>query len=170
MYNVAQLNIARAKAPLDDPLLAEFMAKLDEVNALADRSPGFIWRLQSDTGSATDIRAFEDPRMLVNMSVWKSIEALFDFTYRTAHTKVMNRRKEWFEPPAGPHLVLWWSPAGTIPTVVEAQQRLEHLARHGPSATAFTFKARFPPPADASSRAAPRGRDEGRPHGVAPAE
>ena len=147
VHHIAQLNIALAKAPLDDPLLADFMAQLDAVNAMAEASPGFVWRLKSDSGNATDIRAYDDPRMIVNMSVWESIDALFAFTYKTAHTKVMNRRKQWFEPLPGPHLVLWWVPAGTIPTVAEAQQRLQYLAQHGPSATAFTFKVRFVPPA-----------------------
>jgi uncharacterized protein DUF3291 len=144
--HIAQLNIARAKAPLDTPLLADFVAQLDAVNALAEASPGFVWRLKSDSGNATDIRAYDDPLMIVNMSVWESIEALFDFAYKTSHTKVMNRRKEWFEPFPGPHMVLWWVPAGTVPSVEEAKRRLDHLAAHGPTATAFTFKARFPAP------------------------
>jgi hypothetical protein len=144
-HHIAQLNIALAKAPLEDPLLADFMAQLDAVNAMAEASPGFVWRLKSDSGNATDIRAYDDPRMIVNMSVWESIDALFAFTYKTAHTKVMNRRKEWFESLPGPHMVLWWIEPGTIPTVAEAQRRLDHLTQHGPTATAFTFKARFQP-------------------------
>jgi hypothetical protein len=152
--HLAQLNIARAKAPLDDPLLADFMARLDAVNALAERTPGFVWRLKSDSGNATDIRAFDDPRMLVNMSVWESVDALFAFTYRTAHTQVMNRRKEWFEPLPGPHLVLWWVPAGAVPTLDEARRRLDHLAAHGPTPAAFTFKGRFPAPAALTTTAA----------------
>jgi len=157
-HHIAQLNIARARAPLDDPLLADFVAQLDAVNALAEASPGFVWRLKSDSGNATDIRAYDDPLMIVNMSVWESIEALFDFAYRTSHTKVMNRRKEWFESLPGPHLVLWWIPAVTIPTVEEAKRRLEHLAQHGPTAMAFTFKVRFPAPVEMMGRAASRGR------------
>ncbi len=169
-YHIAQLNIARARVPLDDPLLADFMAQLDAVNAMAEASPGFVWRLKTDSGNATDIRAYDDPRMIVNMSIWDSIEALFAFTYKTAHTKVMNRRKEWFEPLAGPHLVLWWIPVGAEPTVVEAQQRLEYLAHHGPTATAFTFKVRFAPPLETVGEATSRGHPaEGRPYGVAPA-
>jgi len=169
-HHIAQLNIARARAPLDDPLLADFMAQLDSVNALAEASPGFVWRLKSDSGNATDIRAYDDPLMIVNMSVWESIDALFDFAYRTSHTKVMNRRKEWFESLPGPHMVLWWIAAGTVPTVAEAKRRLDHLAAYGATATAFTFKVRFPPPENFVG-AAPRGRPiEGRPHGVAPTE
>ncbi len=145
-WHLAQLNIARARAALDDPLLADFMAQLDAVNALAERSPGFVWRLQSGSGNATDIRAFDDPRMIVNLSVWESPEALFDFTYRTAHTGVMARRREWFERPEGPHLVLWWIPAGSLPTIPEAKERLVHLARHGSTACAFTFEQCFRAP------------------------
>src|SRR5882724_7703780 len=147
-HHIAQLNIARAKAPLDQPLLADFVAQLDAVNALAEASPGFVWRLKSDSGNATDIRAYDDPLMIVNMSVWESIEALFDFAYKTSHTKVMNRRKEWFESLSGPHMVLWWIPAATIPTVEDAKRRLDHLAAHGPTTTAFTFKVRYPPPTE----------------------
>jgi len=164
-HHIAQLNIARARAPLEDPLLADFVARLDTFNALAEASPGFVWRLKSDSGNATDIRAYDDPLMIVNMCVWESIEALFDFAYRTSHTKVMNRRKEWFESLPGPHLVLWWIPAGAIPTVEEAKRRLDHLAAHGATATALTFKARFPAPVEMLVGAAPRGRPaEGRPH------
>jgi len=152
--HLAQLNIALAKAPLDDPLLADFMAQLDAVNALAESTPGFVWRLKSDSGNATDIRAFDDPRMIVNMSVWDSVDALFAFTYKTAHAKVMNRRKEWFEPLPGPHMALWWIPVGTRPTVDEAKQRLDHLDTHGPTAAAFTFKVRFPPPVDLAVKTA----------------
>ena len=147
-HHIAQLNIARAKAPLDTPLLADFVAQLDAVNALAEASPGFVWRLKSDSGNATDIRAYDDPLMIVNMSVWESIDALFHFAYRTSHTKAMNRRKEWFESLPGPHMVLWWIPAGRFPTVEEAKWRLDHLEVHGPTATAFTFKARFAAPVE----------------------
>jgi hypothetical protein len=153
-WHLAQVNIARAQAPLDDPLLADFMAKLDAVNALAERSPGFVWRLQDDTGNATDIQAFDDPRMIVNMSVWDSLETLFDFTYRTAHTGVLARRREWFERLGGPHLALWWMPAGTLPSVTEAKERLAHLAQHGPTARAFTFKQRFLAPVSTPQTAA----------------
>ena len=143
-YHLAQLNVARALAPLDDPLLAGFMARLDDINALADRSPGFVWRLQSETGNATDIQATKDPCLLVNLSLWESLESLFDYVYRSGHAEVMRRRKEWFEPRRGPHLVLWWVPAGRLPTVEEALERLDRLRREGPTAEAFTFKERFP--------------------------
>lgn len=145
-FHLAQFNIARAKAPLDDPLLADFMARLDEINALAEDSPGFVWRLQSDSGNATDIQAYDDPRMLINMSLWESAEVLFDYVYRSGHSKVMARRKEWFDRFDGPYVVLWWVAAGHRPDLQEAQERLEHLQSHGPTSQAFTFKQRFPPP------------------------
>jgi hypothetical protein len=145
-WHIAQLNVGRVVAPTDSPALAEFMAALDGVNALADDSPGFVWRLKSDSGNATDIQVSADPRFLVNMSVWQSVEALFDYVYRTVHTKFMVRRREWFEPPVEAYLVLWWVPSGHIPTVEEAMVRLAHLRASGPSPYAFTFKDRYPPP------------------------
>jgi Domain of unknown function (DUF3291) len=145
-WHIAQLNVGRTLAPPDSPQIADFMAALDAVNALADASPGFVWRLKSDSGNATDILVSSDPNFLVNMSVWDSIEALFDFVYRTAHTAVMARRREWFEKPSQAFLVLWWIPAGHVPSTEEALARLEHLRREGPSAHAFTFKQRYPHP------------------------
>jgi hypothetical protein len=145
-WHIAQLNVGRTLAPPDSPQIADFMAALDAINALADTSPGFVWRLKSDSGNATDILVSSDPNFLVNMSVWDSIEALFDFVYRTAHTAVMARRREWFEKPSQAFLVLWWIPAGHVPSIEEALARLEHLRREGPSAHAFTFKQRYPHP------------------------
>lgn len=145
-WHIAQMNVATALQPLDDPLLADFVAALDGINALADASPGFVWRLQSESGNATDIQAAEDPRFIVNMSVWESTEALFAFVYRTGHRAVMARRREWFARPDGPHQVLWWVRAGALPTVEEGLARLARLAAEGPTPAAFTFKAAFPPP------------------------
>jgi hypothetical protein len=153
-FQLAQLNIARALAPMDDPLMAEFVARLDEVNALADSSPGFVWRLQDESGNATSIQAFDDPRLLANMSVWESLEALFSYVYRSDHTKVLARRREWFEMPNGPQLVLWWVPSGHRPDLAEAKSRLERLTRDGPTADAFTFKKHFPPPTGQTGAAA----------------
>ena len=102
-YQLAQINIAQTVAPLDDPRLADFVARLDEINALADESPGFVWRLQSESGNASDIQAFADPRLLINLSVWDSLESLFGYVYRSGHTAVMARRREWFERPSRPH-------------------------------------------------------------------
>lgn len=148
-WHIAQLNVARAVAPLDSPELADFMAALDGVNALAEAAPGFVWRLKSDNGNATDIKVENDPKFIVNMSVWESVEALFDFVYRSAHTEVMVRRREWFEKPAEAFQVLWWVPAGHTPTIEEAMARLAHLRAHGPTARAFTFKERYPKPDEA---------------------
>jgi hypothetical protein len=141
---LAQVNIALPRAPVDSPLLAEFVALLDPVNALADRSPGFVWRLQDETGNATSIPVLGDERLIVNMSVWETIEALWDFAYDGDHLKVMRRRREWFER-IEMHMALWWVPAGHHPTVAEAEERVEHLREHGPTPFAFTFKRRFGP-------------------------
>ena len=123
--------------------MAEFVAALDRVNALAEASAGFIWRLKDDSGNATDIVAFDDPAIIINMSLWRSIEDLFDFTYRTSHSVVMAKRRDWFDKMDLPHLALWWVPVGTPPTVLDARGRLELLAKNGPTAQAFTFKQRF---------------------------
>ena len=145
-WQIAQLNVGRVLAPTDSPILAEFMAALDGVNALADTAPGFVWRLKSDSGNATDIIVSADSLFLINMSVWESVEALFDFVYRSMHTKYMARRREWFEKPVEQYLVLWWVPVGHVPTPQEALARLEHLRANGPSLHAFTFREKYPAP------------------------
>ena len=145
-FDIAQLNVGRAVAPLDDAVMADFMNWLDEINALAERSPGFVWRLQGDSGNNTDLKVTGDPLFIVNLSVWSSIEALYDFTYHSDHRTVFKRRHEWFEPLGRPNTVLWWQHAGTLPTADEALARLDRLKRHGPTPEAFTFKDRFSPP------------------------
>lgn len=145
-YHVAQLNIALPREPLDTPLLAEFVELLEPVNALADASPGFVWRLQTEDGDATAVRGFGDDRLIVNMSVWTSIDALADFVYGDAHLAVMRRRREWFHRFEAAFTVLWWVPAGHRPTVAEAEERLERLRRDGPSPQAFTFQRPFAAP------------------------
>lgn len=145
-WHIAQINVGTALYPLDDPGMAGFMARLDAINALADASPGFVWRLQSASGNATDIRAGDDPRFIVNMSVWTSPEALFAFVYKTGHREVMVRRREWFGRPPGAYQALWWTEADRVPTVAEGLARLARLDRDGPTPEAFTFKTRFPPP------------------------
>jgi hypothetical protein len=145
-YHVAQLNVARAVAPLTDRRLAAFMARLDEINALAECSQGFVWRLQGDGGNATDVRIGDDPLVIVNLTVWETIDDLFAFTYRSDHRTVFARRFEWFERWSGPSVVLWWQPAGVAPTLDDALDRLAVLASRGPSDYAFTFKQRFPAP------------------------
>ena len=146
-HQIAQLNVARAVASLDDPRMADFVALLDEVNLLAEQSPGFVWRMQGPSGNATDLRVGDDPLVIVNLTVWHSPDDLFAFTYRTDHRSVFARRFEWFERWGGPSVVLWWQPAGTIPTVDEAFHRLQLLADHGPTPEAFTFKQQFTAPA-----------------------
>jgi len=145
-YQIAQLNVARAVAPLDDPRLADFMALLDQVNLLAEQSPGFVWRLQGASGNATDLKVEDDPGVIVNLTVWDSPDDLFAFTYRSAHRSVFARRFEWFERWEGPSTTLWWQPAGTIPTIEDAFRRLQILADRGATVEAFTFKQRFAPP------------------------
>ena len=152
-WHVAQLNIGRMVAPIAAPEVADFVANLEPINALADRSPGFVWRLQTEEGNATSVHAFDDELLLLNMSVWESIEALRAFTYTTAHTAVLRRRAEWFERLAEAHLVLWWVPAGHLPSVNEAIERLERLRRDGPTPAAFTFRAPFA--ADAAGPGSP---------------
>jgi heme-degrading monooxygenase HmoA len=148
-HHLAQVNIATLRAPLDGPELAGFVAQLEPINALADRSPGFVWRLQTEDGDATAIRPFDDDRVMVNLSVWESFETLRAFVYSTRHLEVMRHRRAWFSRMADPYLALWWVPAGTIPTVAEAKRRLELLARSGPTPAAFTFRDPFPEPAGA---------------------
>lgn len=145
-FHLAQVNIALPRAPVDSELLADFMAALAPINALADRSPGFVWRLQTEDGDATAIRPYPDDRILVNMSVWQSREALAEYVYRSDHTPFMRRRREWFEHMGTPYMALWWLPAGDLPTLADAVERLDHLRDYGPTPFAFTFRDAFPPP------------------------
>jgi hypothetical protein len=145
-HHLAQLNIGRILAPLESEQLSDFVEALDPINELADAAPGFVWRLQTEDGDATAIRAFADDMLLLNMSVWASFDALSAFVYRTDHREVMRGRRQWFERMAEAYLVLWWVPAGHIPTVAEAVERLERLRADGPSPEAFTFRTPFPPP------------------------
>lgn len=145
-YHLVQLNIGRMLAPLDDPAMAGFVTRLEEINALAERSPGFVWRLQSEEGDATSIRPFDDERILVNMSVWESIESLREYAFRSAHSELLKQRRQWFEKFERAYSVMWWIEAGYLPTVEEARQRLEHLQQHGETPAAFTFQKTFPPP------------------------
>ncbi len=145
--HIAQVNIGRVKGPPNSAVMAPFMARLAEINEFADRAPGFVWRLQTPAGDATYLRPYDDERILINMSVWDSLESLKAYVYRTAHAEVMRRRQEWFERFSGVYLALWWAPAGHIPDVEEAKQRLAHLEVHGPSPFAFTFKTVFDPAA-----------------------
>jgi hypothetical protein len=145
-FHVAQVNLGRTRGPVDSELMREFMEALDPVNAVADQSPGFVWRLQTEEGNATALHVFDDDGLIVNMSMWESIEALRAFVYSTpAHLHVMKRRREWFER-MDVYLALWWVPAGHIPTLAEAEERVTLLSAIGPSPEAFTFRRHFPPP------------------------
>lgn len=152
-YRLAQLNIARMKAPLESPLLADFVANLDRVNALAEASPGFVWRLQTEEGDATALRPAGDD-VLVNLSVWRDIAALRDFVYRSGHVEIMRRRHEWFER-MDVYMALWWVPQAHRPTVAEALHKLEWLRRHGPTAEVFTFRQPFAAPDTGPGAASP---------------
>lgn len=142
---MAQLNVGRLRAPMDDPLIEDFRTNLDPVNALAEASPGYVWRLHDDSGNATGITAFDDELEILNLTVWESIEALADFTYRSGHVEFLRRRRQFFEASTEPTLCLWWVPEGTIPTVDDALARLAHLRANGPTPTAFTFAQRYEP-------------------------
>jgi hypothetical protein len=146
-FHIAQVNIGRVKGPMDSEVMHGFASRLEEINALADGTQGFVWRLQGSGGNATELRPFAgDDTLLINMSVWETVEALKQYTYRTAHAELLRERHLWFEKLAGVYMVLWWVPAGHIPSVEEAKQRLEHLEAHGPTAYAFTFQRAFAPP------------------------
>ena len=146
-YHLAQINVGLLKAPLDHASMAEFVELLEPVNALADRSPGFVWRLVGEgEPDATGMRPFGED-LLINLSVWEGVDALWDFTYRTDHLELLRRRRSWFDRLSCAHLALWWVPAGTVPTLEEGGRRLEALRAKGPSVEAFTLRDRFDPPA-----------------------
>jgi Domain of unknown function (DUF3291) len=138
--HLAQINVARLLAPIDDPRTAEFVSALEPINALAERAPGFVWRLQTQDGDATAIRAFDDELMIVNMSVWTSLKALADYAYRSGHVAYLRRRKEWFEGRVEAHQALWWVETGHHPNIAEGLERLAHIRAHGPGPEAFTFR------------------------------
>jgi hypothetical protein len=144
-YELAQLNIGVLKGPLDSPLLADFVANLDRINAVAEASPGFVWRLQTDEGDATALRPLGE-ETLVNMSVWKDVASLRNYVYRSAHTEVMRRRREWFEQMSEAFMVLWWVPQGHRPSVQEAIAKLNLLRKAGPTEEAFTFRHAYAAP------------------------
>ena len=145
-HHLAQINVARMRAPLDDPGMAEFFANLPPINALAEQSPGFVWRLQSDSGDATSIKVYDDDMIIVNLTVWENSESFRAFVYKSDHYRFLRDRKRWFEKFDGPYYAMWWIPAGHIPTTDEAKERLEHLRTHGETEYAFSFKKVFPAP------------------------
>lgn len=150
-FHLAQVNVARLLEPLDSPQLAGFVAALEPINALADDAKGFVWRLQTEDGDATAIRAFDDDMLIVNLSVWESLETLTDFAYRSSHREVLVQRREWFAKMREAFLALWWIPVGHLPTVEEAAARLEQIRRDGPSPEAFSIKTPFPAPESATA-------------------
>ena len=147
-YHLAQINIARMLAPIDDPIMAEFVSQLTPINALADESPGFVWRLQSESGDATSIKVYDDDFIIVNLTVWESVETLREYVYKGAHHEVLRERKRWFEKFDGPYYALWWVPAGHNPSPEEGKERLDHLREHRDMAYAFSFKNLFPKPSE----------------------
>jgi heme-degrading monooxygenase HmoA len=146
--HLAQINIGRLRAPIDDPQIAGFVARLAPLNALADRAPGFVWRLQSSSGNATDVPFNDDPSVMLNMSVWESPEALRAYTYGRGHVETLSERARWFEKMSVPHACLWWVRAGHIPSVNEGRERLKHYQVHGATPYAFWFSQLYPAPAE----------------------
>jgi hypothetical protein len=151
-WHLAQYNLAKLRKPLTDPLLADFVSEIDRVNHLGDASPGFVWRHQTEEGNSTSVRPRDDDSIIINFTVWESVDALFEFTYHSDHVEVYRKRRKWFEHVDWQYLVLWWVPAGHIPTVEEAEERLLHLNARGPTPHAFTFKQRFPAPIDQAAQ------------------
>jgi hypothetical protein len=142
-FHLAQINIGKMLAPIDSPVMAEFVANLDRINALAENSEGFVWRLKDDSNSATSIKVYNDDLIIVNMSVWEHLDYLFQYVYQSAHVEIFKRRKEWFEKMSEMHMVLWYVPAGHKPSVNEAVEKLNFLRKNGETPLAFTFKKRF---------------------------
>jgi hypothetical protein len=155
-YQLAHINIARMRGEFDDPVMAEFVARLDAVNAIAEASPGFVWRLQTEDDTAHALRVFADPLLLFNMSVWESLESLRAFSYSGAHLEVLRERQRWFVKPGGAYLALWWVPAGYRPALEEGREALQRIDRSGPTAEAFTFQNSFAAPAAPGGRVAVR--------------
>ncbi len=145
-YQIAQINIAKAVDDMDSETMTGFVSRLEEINALADKADGFVWRLQTEDGDSTAIRVFDDPSLIINITVWESIEALKSFVYRTVHVELIQDREAWFKKMANAHQTLWWVPAGHIPTVEEAKQKLEFFKQHGSTPEAFTFGKPYPQP------------------------
>lgn len=142
-YHIAQVNIGRILGPMDGDIMYGFASRLEEINALADGYEGFVWRLQTDEGDATALRPYEDDRMLINMSVWETIDSLWDYTYKSVHVELLKNRRDWFEHMKEVYTCLWWVPVGDIPTPNDAKERLAYLSEHGATPYSFTFKKRF---------------------------
>lgn len=146
-YQLAQVNIALAKAALDSAVMQGFTARLEEINRLADAAPGFVWRYESAPGEdAAARRLFGPDLMLVNISVWSDLPSLKGFVYRSAHAELLRQRGAWFERMGAVYQALWWLPAGQVPTLPEAKARLDTLQSQGPGPEAFTFAQAWPAP------------------------
>jgi hypothetical protein len=143
MFQLAQINIAKARGPMDDAVMKEFSDNLDPINQIAESSPGFIWRLKDESGNATDIQSYDDQDIIINISVWECMEALKNFMFKTHHIDFLKRKKEWFYPMSEVTYALWWVPLGHQPNIDEAKSRLLHLQQHGESPQAFSFKNTF---------------------------
>ena len=157
-HHLAQLNIAQMRASLDGPVMAGFVAQIDEMNAAAEASTGFVWRLVTDDNEAGSLSVFGRQHLLLNLSVWRSIDALRDYAYRGAHAGPLRDRQRWFLPMEPPTSVLWWVPKDHRPDGEEGKNRLERLARNGPAVEAFTFGQRFPPPGPQRDAAGSKGQ------------
>jgi len=145
-HHIAQINIAKAVAEMDSETMQGFVNRLDEINALADEAEGFVWRLQTEDGDSTAIRVFDDPLLIINITVWESIEALKSFVFRTVHVELIQDREAWFSKMASAHQTLWWVPEGQIPSIEEAKEKLDYFNENGPTENAFTFGNPFPKP------------------------
>ncbi len=145
-HHLAQYNIARLLAPLDDPAIADFVSALEPINRLAEEAPGFVWRHQTDEGDSTALRPYDDDQIIINFSVWTDPDSLWNYTYKSDHMDVFRRRREWFESHVEARLVMWWVPDGHIPSIEEADERLQKLRSEGPTPEAFNFRQRFDPP------------------------
>lgn len=142
-HHLAQVNIAKMLGPIDTPVMADFVANLDRINALAESSPGFVWRLKDEGNNATSFKVYDDALIIINLSVWKSIDELVAYVYRSDHAAIFRRRQEWFEKMTRPHTTMWYVPQGSVPSVEEAVERLDHLQAHGETPYAFSFKQKF---------------------------
>ena len=142
-HHLAQVNIAKMLGPIDTPVMADFVANLDRINALADNSPGFVWRLKDEDNNATSFKVYDDALIIINLSVWKTIDDLVAYVYRSDHAAIFRRREEWFEKMTRPHTTLWYVPRDVVPSAKEAVERLDHLQAHGETPYAFSFKRKF---------------------------
>jgi heme-degrading monooxygenase HmoA len=151
-WHLAQINVAKIIGQsISDPVMKKFVDQLEEVNALAEGSPGFIWRLKDETNNATSLNPYNDQTVIINMSVWASLEHLIKFVYKGRHAEVLRQRREWFVDFGKPFTTLWYIPAGDVPTVEEAIARLKFLQENGPTPFAFDFKTKFPVPSQSTT-------------------